>query len=154
MTLRDGSVNIDFDGDPTNDSYEETARGLAQWAVNVVDFRDADAIMTPFEFDINPIYSPGPDGKWGAALVDDDSNGVTDDISEVLYAGSDDIAGTGWNVDGILGTVDDTSPQRGLVWGCERPEMLIKETLAFHDRRTEDLSNPEETTTRTDGGGI
>ena len=26
-----------------------------------------------------------------------------------------------------------------VVWGCERPELLITETLAFHDRRTEDL---------------
>ena len=25
------------------------------------------------------------------------------------------------------------------VWGCKRPELLITETLAFHDRRTEDL---------------
>ena len=32
----------------------------------------------------------------------------------------------------------------GPVWGCERPELLITETLAWHDRRTEDL---------TDGGG-
>ena len=29
---------------------------------------------------------------------------------------------------------------RFVVWGCERPELLISETLAFHDRRTEDLS--------------
>ena len=28
-----------------------------------------------------------------------------------------------------------------LVWGCERPELLITETLAFHDRRTEDLAD-------------
>ncbi len=28
---------------------------------------------------------------------------------------------------------------RGVVWGAERPELLITETLAFHDRRTEDL---------------
>ncbi len=27
---------------------------------------------------------------------------------------------------------------RGVVWGAERPELLITETLAFHDRRTED----------------
>ena len=26
------------------------------------------------------------------------------------------------------------------VWGCKRPELLITETLAFHDRRTEDLN--------------
>src|SRR5690606_28264180 len=33
---------------------ELTIRRIAQWAVNVVDFRDADGIMTPFEYDVNP----------------------------------------------------------------------------------------------------
>ena len=33
---------------------ELTARRLAQWAINAIDFRDADAIMTPFEYDVNP----------------------------------------------------------------------------------------------------
>ena len=27
------------------------------------------------------------------------------------------------------------------VWGCERPELLISETLAFHDRRTQDTTD-------------
>ncbi len=58
-------------------------RVLAQWAVNVVDFLDADAIMTPFR------YAPG----------NDDTN---------------------------------------VVWGCEHPDVMITETLAFHDRRTAD----------------
>ena len=30
-----------------------------------------------------------------------------------------------------------------VVWGCERPELLITETLAFHDRRTQDLPNDD-----------
>jgi hypothetical protein len=29
-------------------------RDMAQWAINAVDFRDPDAIMTPFEYDSNP----------------------------------------------------------------------------------------------------
>ncbi len=81
----------------------ETARGLAQWAINIVDFRDRDSIMTPFEFDMNPF--------------------------------------NGWQVDGDLHTTND--PERGVVWGCERPEILINETLAFHDKRTEDLLKDE-----------
>ena len=94
-------------GSPT-DQEKDDARRVAQWAVNIVDFRDRDAIMTPFEYDIEPFDA------------------------------------TGWNVDGIIGTAtvpspDDTASHRGLVWGCERPELLITETLAFHDRRTEDL---------------
>ena len=70
---------------------KDVARYLAQWAINVVDFRDRDSIMTPFEYVVNPF------------------NGWT---------GSD-----------------------GVVWGCERPELLISETLAFHDRRTEDTKD-------------
>ena len=30
----------------------ETVRRIAQWAINVVDFRDPDAVMTPFEYDL------------------------------------------------------------------------------------------------------
>jgi hypothetical protein len=83
---------------------------LAQWAINCVDFRDRDSVMTPFEFDINPL--------------------------------------DGWSVDGVVGngSLDDNdlpsngNGRRGLVWGCERPELLITETLAWHDRRTQDLA--------------
>ena len=64
---------------------------LAQYAVNIVDFRDADSIMTRFEFD--------PD--WRPNI-------------------------TAWD------------PSK-TVWGCERPELLITETFAWHDRRTDDL---------------
>ncbi len=107
---------IDFDRDG-NTSQRETAYGLAQWAINVVDFRDADACMTPFEFDLNPF--------------------------------------NGWNVDGNLMTAEQLPgssppvmhPERAVVWGMERPEMLISEVLAFHDLRVEDLNNPGGTTT-------
>ncbi|MCH2119003.1 MAG: hypothetical protein MK161_15025, partial [Pirellulales bacterium] len=75
-----------------------TARRIAQWAINCVDFRDADAIMTPFEYDDNPF-----DG-WG---VDEDPS-------------------------------TDEGSFRGLVWGAERPELLITETFAYHDRRCTD----------------
>ena len=82
---------------------ELTARAIAQWAINVVDFRDADSAMTPFEYDVNPF--------------------------------------NGWDVDGVLGSGDDnTVADRRLVWGCEYPELLLTETLAFHDRRVQDTS--------------
>lgn len=96
-----GSIE-DYSGDGVAD---ETQYNLAQWAANAVDFRDVDAIMTPFEFDINPF--------------------------------------NGWDVDGIIGTADDAHPDRALVWGCERPELLISESIVFHDRRTEDLDNEQ-----------
>ncbi len=54
------------------------SKAAAQWAVNVVDFRDADSVCTHLQID-------------------------------------------GYNV-----------------WGCERPELLITETFAFHARMTED----------------
>lgn len=83
---------------------ELTIRRLAQWAINVVDFRDADSVMTPFEYDKNPF--------------------------------------DGWGVDGNLTTDESVStcPDRRVVWGCEAPELLITETLAFHDRRVMDTN--------------
>ena len=44
-------------------------RQVAQWAVNCVDFRDADSIMTPFEYDVNP---------WNGWQVDGDLRTVND----------------------------------------------------------------------------
>ena len=38
---------------------------LAQWAINCVDFRDRDSMMTPFEFDIKPFDGWGVDGVVG-----------------------------------------------------------------------------------------
>jgi hypothetical protein len=88
--------------DPTS-GRPAYARKIAQWVVNVVDFRDPDSINTGFEYDINPF--------------------------------------DGWHVDDSLTTDDNTTipGTRGVVWGTERPELLITETLATHDRRTEDL---------------
>ena len=100
---RDFTFDIDVNGDGVVDA-EDTAQILAQWAINAVDFRDANSIMTAFEYDVNPF--------------------------------------NGWNVDGILGSADDSHPDRRVVWGCERPELLITQTLAFHDVRTEDLEDP------------
>ncbi|HEY4310755.1 MAG TPA: hypothetical protein VGN12_14995 [Pirellulales bacterium] len=104
----------DYDGDGLAGQPADTPYYLAQWAVNIVDFMDGDSIMTPFEFDINP------------------------------FKNDDATPNTTWDVDGIINPVggaaspDDASTWRGLVWGCERPELLITETLATHDRGTAD----------------
>jgi hypothetical protein len=87
---------------------------LAQWAINIVDFRDRDSVITGFEYDSNPT--------------------------------------NGWGVDDDLSTT--TGTDRAVVWGCERPELLITETVCWHDRRTDDTaagtSNETTVVTRTD----
>ena len=81
--------------DQRTGSRENSARLIAQWAVNCVAFRDHNSIMIPFNYVVDPVS-------------------------------------TGWKPDGtVLHTV----------WGCKRPDLVISETLAFHDRRTQDLSN-------------
>jgi hypothetical protein len=102
-----------------------TSRRIAQWAINCAEARDPDSIMTPFEFDIYP-------------FTEDDGN----------------LANGTWEVDGIIralpgadgnpGTLDDIpapedlAPYRGLVWGMEYPDLLVSETVCFHDRRVKD----------------
>ena len=105
------------------------ARKIAQWAVNTVDFRDRDAIMTPFEFDADPFFDN--DGDAGAINISKpETNGT-------------------WDVDGYVIRNDAMSnpssdpdlnkPWRGLVWGCEFPDLILTESVAFHDRRTQNL---------------
>ncbi len=82
-------------GPPASDEYQNYARIVAQWAVNVVDYRDADSIMTRFDYDPNPFV-----GGWSPTET---------------------------------------------VWGMERPELLITETMAAHARRLEgDPGTPEQ----------
>jgi hypothetical protein len=47
---------VDLPGVPAGDARyrQKRARMLAQWAVNIVDFRDGDAAMTRFPYDENP----------------------------------------------------------------------------------------------------
>ncbi len=80
-----------------------TARYLAQWAVNAVDAKARDSIMTEFDYD-------------------------------PLFANSSASLSTGWVPAG--GTAGGTCT----VFGCKRPDLLITETLAFHDRRTQDTN--------------
>ena len=117
---------------------------LAQWAINVVEFTDADAVMTPFIFDVNPfngnieltvLKAPPADFGWG------DRRDY--DISD---------ASDGW----VLGVLTATPPADSefneyasmngevdyrLAWGMERPDLLLTETLAFHKRNVADTSN-------------
>ncbi len=98
----------DVDGDGAVNMNEELifAQNMAQWAVNVVDFRDPDSINTRFEYDPQP---------WDA----DGYNPPTTDGNPLAPNGSN---------------------AASFVWGCERPELLITETLAGHIRNTENLA--------------
>jgi hypothetical protein len=114
------AAEADYAGTSATD--KELARRIAQWAVNVVDFRDPDNIMTPFEYDLNPFDGWDVDGQLGKA-------------------GPDGILGTA--DDTAADSADDTAAYRGLVWGAERPELLMTETLAWHDRNTTDEADED-----------
>ena len=91
-------------------------RRIAQWAINAACFKINDSIMVPFEYDTDPFAY---------------------DTSTSPYTPYH------WRMDGRIGTAsnpsaDDTLSYRGLVWGCKPPELLLTETLAFHDRRIAD----------------
>ncbi len=75
-----------LDDDPTNLTAAELAK-LAQYAANVVEFRDADSTMSPFEYDTD-IFN-------------------------------------GWDVDGDVTTNDGGSERGDIIWGAERPEIVI-----------------------------
>lgn len=102
-------TDFDYNGDGVGNGLDDVLAyrvDVAQWAINVANFRDRDATMQPFEYDLNPW-----DG-W-------DVNHILDD---------DTLPG---------GRVENPALTR-VAWGVERPEMVISETLANHDRRTED----------------
>ena len=82
-------------GTTLDDSLREQ---IAQYAINIVDFRDADSVMTPFDYD--PSFSQGS-STWSTANTN-------------------------------------------RVWGCERPELIITETFAGHDRKTTYDSDDDE----------
>jgi hypothetical protein len=88
---------------PTTDP--DRIKAYAQYAVNVVDFRDPDSIMTGFEYTID-------------LTVDGDGNGQPD----------------GWSVNGDLElNPANELTNRGLVWGVEAPQLVINETFAYED---------------------
>ncbi|MCC7476036.1 MAG: hypothetical protein IT425_11625, partial [Pirellulales bacterium] len=125
---------------------KHTCRLIAQWAVNCADMRDSDVIMTPFEYDENPWDGWGCMDRDGnnIPLDGDPSTNENGDVTSNQTAVLDwkqiatNRVRTTMTVPAPASPVDQT---RGVVWGAERPELLITETLAFHDRRTEDLES-------------
>ena len=111
------------------DIRELFVQRLAQWAINVVDFRDGDAVMSGFEYDMNPFNGWSVDGNLGT----DGSAG----LDEMIL------------INGVLTPVQTT--ERRVVWGLEFPDLVMTETIATHDRRVRDTSF-DTSTTNVDGG--
>lgn len=106
---------------------EIRGRILAQWAVNVVDFRDSDSAMTRFPFDYDPFQEVTVDSTTGFDIINSTATGI------------------GWNVTPPTIPVPPLPAppiECGVVWGLEQPELLLTESLAFHDIRVKRRIGP------------
>jgi hypothetical protein len=123
------TVNADNRYELGDRRQELMIRDIAQWAINAVEFRDRDAIMSPFEYDVNPWNGWQCDGdprtdesqiNFATNGIDDNGNGEIDEIAEASLG-----------------------QERRLIWGAELPDLLLMENLAFHNRgvRDTDLDN-------------
>lgn len=130
-----------------------TCRKIAQWAINAADMRDPDASMTPFEYDENPwdgwgVYDTGQAGSDPTNLNNDrlyPLDGALNTDENRQYTQRVLPNGTGWDLPGRVEPNGNAIPAdrvvpaydqtRGVVWGTERPELLLTEGLALHDRR-------------------
>ena len=120
---RDGNGQVttadwyDFNDDGTTDQddFIDYRRVIAQWAINVVDFRDPDSIMTAFEADLNPFNGWDVDGdtpyrgndfggnageRFTSGVLGCRAAGLADlrnaGDSRSANSGSDDRSGGGW----------------------------------------------------------
>ncbi|MBR2585642.1 MAG: hypothetical protein IKE64_09470, partial [Thermoguttaceae bacterium] len=181
------SATLDKMEDRRELEQEFFANRLAQWCVNVVDFSDPDATMTPFYFDPTPM-----DGWWESIVystgdieeslifngVDNSCPDFYDALEQVFHDPDAAVPPTtDPNVPEsffrrLLGTFDgesiyeDSATYSQLiahwlegiinhegrdfgfrrVWGMERPDLLLTETLSFHDlgiadTRSESVAN-------------
>ncbi len=96
------------------------ARRIAQWAVNVVDYRDPDATVTRF------VYDPDPLNGWDLA-IDADGDGTPD-------------MGVGRFNQNLPGADPMPNTPSPVVWGVESPELMFSEGHATHDVRVRDTA--------------
>ena len=139
MLLADDlDTEVPADGASATDKKRILARKLAQFAVNAVDYRDPDSIMTGFEYDADPFDATGWDVD-GDLTTDESNDGVDNDGNGKVDTADLDANGNPQEVPG-------SDRDRGVVWGCEDPVLYLTETYALHDRRVRDLnqllSNP------------
>lgn len=113
-----------------------TCRQVAQWAINCVDMRDPDSVQTPFEYDENPWDGWNVTANGNFYPIDGD---VATDENYGMFR---DLSGGDFNTvaSADANAVPAGLRTRGIVWGAERPEALLTEGLAWHDRRVQDLA--------------
>ncbi len=117
------------------------ATRLAQYAVNLIDYADADATMTPMVFDIDPfaIVFNVPDPPASPTLLPASSgwaeltSGYAVGYQTVMTQSSASIKNILESNDGVRGIA--TMARTRLIWGMERPDLLLTETMATHDWR-------------------
>jgi hypothetical protein len=97
---------------------EARARVLAQWAVNVVDFRDSDHAMTRFPYDPNPFQAKQNDNGDPVYWLPNRDPNAFENGNHV--------------------------PTGHVVWGMEQPELLLTEAGAFHDLRIRESDDSDE----------
>ena len=140
MVLTEGGVDFPSVGSTAfsaADAQLYKARRLAQWAVNVVDYRDADVIMTRFAFDPNPFdgWTPPAGAQhvvWGVEapeMVFSETIGLHD--TRVVDGSDDD--GSGDMKGGGGGDANSDS--------VRKPEgSLIMELLCTHPTTTDGVN--------------
>ena len=113
-----GMTSEPLTGPPVWSNAKIRAAAIAQWAVNIVDFRDSDAAMTRFEYDIVP---------FGCGS---NFSGTTVPNARPAY----------WAPDHLDETVNGKANKFyvDVVWGMEMPELLLTESFATHDIRIRD----------------
>ncbi|HBJ38730.1 MAG TPA: hypothetical protein DDZ51_29060, partial [Planctomycetaceae bacterium] len=130
VLMMSASRGVDFPGmDPANpmpagERQAYRARRIAQWAVNVVDFRDSDAICTRFVYDENPF-----DG-WDVRFRSINPNTGAPSVETIGSPPGNQF-----------------SPE---VWGVEQPELVFSESAAFHDVRVRDTNLDSTNRTKAD----
>ena len=211
LAATEGSAET-ADGKKARLAGELTANRLAQYCVNLVDFSDPDATMTPFFYDPNPfdgwwsyrdrsadwiygnaqpvgdgetppehqgndsfgfvLFTPGTnaddaerdfydalipavgeDGSYSASFLSTPDAPISErcrtyingDLPVQFSDAGDTFSQTlvsflyGQSIDNPQVGKDDFGMR--LVWGMERPDLLLTETLAFHDLGVADTSN-------------
>ena len=126
------------------------ARLLAQWAANVAAFRDRSAAMCRFDYDPNFFLSlynadtnatPTPviAGTTATTMSPSTPYPWTVSFGNAVYSSSAPAGNTyTWAVSYKYTPSGSSTSQTTYftVFGTKRPELLLMETFAFHDRRT------------------